>query len=399
MKMHSVRGRNVFWRKPAVLITSCVVMVAVSVGVAAGVVGPGLLMQAGETDHVACAGSGLSVTNRDRTSLDLQCATGRDRNSAPTTTSPANTTTSSPADTTTTSPADTTTTSPAGTTTTTTTTTTSPGGGTTASWWQPPTGNVPWQWEIDHPLDLTSAADMGTGATLPDGQPAPNPVVYDVDGILNPASTVAALHAQGDHAICYIEVGTAGNYYSAGDEGISTTYYDQLQAAGEFGNQLNGYPEYFLNITSSTTVGIIESMIQQQCAAKGFDAVETDLDETYSGSDGTTGFIISQQAEQTYMTTLADYMHSLGMGWIAKNLDDTGDSFATLMEPVADAIITEQCNQYGTCGALSAYEGQKAVFNAEYDLATSAFCPADNALGFNGAVFPVELNGGRSPCR
>ena len=377
--MNSVRGRNVFWRKPAVLITSCVVMVAVSVGVAAGVVGPGLVMQAGETDHVACAGSGLSVTNRDATSLDLRCATGRDRKTDPTPT------TSSTDPTTTTSSTDTTTTSPAG--------------GTTPSWWHPPTGNVPWQWEIDHPLDLTSAADMGTGATLPDGQPAPDPVVYDIDGILNPASTVAALHAKGDHAICYIEVGTAGNYYSAGEEGISTTYYDQLQAAGELGDQLNGYPEHFLNITSSTTVGIIESMIQQQCAAKGFDAVETDLDETYSGSDGTTGFIISQQAEQTYMTTLADYMHSLGMGWIAKNLDDTGDSFATLMEPVADGIITEQCNQYGTCGALSAYEGQKAVFNAEYDLATSAFCPADNALGFNGAVFPVELNGGRSPCR
>ena len=360
--MNRARGTNVFWRKPAVLITSCVVMVAVSVGVAAGVVGPGLVMQAGETDHVACAGSWLSVTNRDKTSLDLRCATGRDRNSDPT---PNRSSTDT----------------------------------TTPSWWQPPTGNVPWQWEIGHPLDFTSAADMGTGATLPDGQPAPDPVVYDIDGILNPASTVAALHAKGDHAICYIEVGTAGNYYSAGEEGISTTYYDQLQAAGEFGDQLNGYPEYFLNITSSTTVGIIESMIQQQCAAKGFDAVETDLDETYSGSDGTTGFIISQQAEQTYMTTLADYMHSLGMGWIAKNLDDTGDSFATLMEPVADAIITEQCNQYGTCGALSAYEGQKAVFNAEYDLATSAFCPADNALGFNGAVFPVELNGGRNPCR
>ena len=82
--MNRARGTNVFWRKPAVLITSCVVMVAVSVGVAAGVVGPGLVMQAGETDHVACAGSWLSVTNRDKTSLDLRCATGRDRNTDPT---------------------------------------------------------------------------------------------------------------------------------------------------------------------------------------------------------------------------------------------------------------------------------------------------------------------------
>ncbi len=68
-------------------------------------------------------------------------------------------------------------------------------------------------------------------------------------------------------------------------------------------------------------------MIDQQCAAKGFDAVETDLDETYSGSDGTTGFALTKAIEEQYMTTLANYMHGLGLGWIIKNPDDTGDSY------------------------------------------------------------------------
>jgi hypothetical protein len=241
---------------------------------------------------------------------------------------------------------------------------------------------------------------MGTGATLPDGQPAPDPVVYDIDGIENPASTVSALHAMGDHVVCYIEVGAAGDYYSAVEEGIATTYYDQLQAAGDLGDPLSGYPEYFLNIASSSTASIIESMIDQQCAAKGFDAVETDLDETYAGSDGTTGFALTKAIEEQYMTTLANYMHSLGLGWIIKNPDDTGDSYAADMEPLADGVLTEQCNQYGTCGLLSSYEGHKAVFNAEYAPETTAeFCASDNTLDFNGAVFPVALNGGRSPCR
>jgi len=31
--------------------------------------------------------------------------------------------------------------------------------------------------------------------------------------------------------------------------------------------------------------------------------------------------------------------------------------------------------------------GHKAVFNAEYNLSTANFCPADNAAGFNGALF------------
>jgi len=245
-------------------------------------------------------------------------------------------------------------------------------------------------------LRLTNARDMGSDDKLPDGQLAPTPVIYDIDGIINPASTVAALHALGKRVVCYIEVGAAGDYYSTADERISTTYYDQLRAAGEFGNKVDGYPEYYLNIQSSTTVAIIESMIDQQCAAKGFDAVETDIDEEYG--DGS-GFPLTKIVEENYMTTLADYMHGLGLGWWIKNPDDTGDSYATAMYSLADAVLTEQCNQYSTCDLLSAYVGHKAVFNAEYELKRSSFCANDDALGFNGAQFNVGLTGIRRPCR
>ncbi len=270
---------------------------------------------------------------------------------------------------------------------------------TTTGWWKPGAGVLPWQWEIDHPLNLGNATDMGTNDTLPNGQPAPAPKVYDIDGIINPASTVTALHARGAHVICYIEVGSAGNYYSAAQEGIATTYYAQYQAAGVLGSALSGYPEEFLNINSPATVRITEAMIAQQCAAKGFDAVETDLDETYAGSDGTTGFSLNQADEVAYMTKLANYMHRLGLGWVIKNPDDTGDNYATVMEPLADAVLTEQCNQYSTCSALNAYLGHKAIFNAEYNLATSSFCASDIAAGINGTLFPVALNGPRSPCQ
>ena len=148
---------------------------------------------------------------------------------------------------------------------------------TTGGWWHP-SGLISWQWEIGHPLSLSNATDMGTNDVLPNGSPAPYPEVFDIDAVLNPSSTVAGLHALGDKAICYIEVGTAGDYYSASDEGIAQTYYAQFQAAGDFGSKLSGYPEYFLNINSASTVSIVESMIQKQCSAKGFDGVETDLD-------------------------------------------------------------------------------------------------------------------------
>ena len=268
------------------------------------------------------------------------------------------------------------------------------------SWWTAPSGNQPWQWYLAGTLNLGDSTEMGTNDTLPNGSPAPDPVVYDIDAIENPASTVTALHDDGAHAICYIEVGTAGNYYTAAQEGIGTTYYQQLADAGDLGAKLSGYSEYFLNINSPSTLTIIESMIKQQCADKGFDAVETDLDETYNGNEGTTGFTITETDEQTYLVALADYMHSLDLGWIAKNLDDTGDGFAGVMEPLADGIISEQCNQYNTCGQLSSYLANgKAVFNAEYNLATSAFCASDNSKDINGALFDVALDGPRSPCR
>ena len=397
------RPRNHRIAKGVAIGLGAVVLLGTAIGVAASAV-PGLSMMGGDSSHVTCAGKSLSVSNKVANSLDLTCkadaatATTVPPSTVPPTTAPTKAPPSAPTPTSTPPPITTPTSTPPPTTTPTTTppSSTTPAAGT---WWTPPLGNVPWQWEIDHPLNLSSASDMGTGVTTYTGAPAPDPVVYDIDGIENPASMVAALHAAGDHAICYIEVGTAGNYYSAADEGIATTYYAQFQAAGVLGNKLSGYPESFLNITSNTTVSIVESMIQQQCAAKGFDAVETDLDETYSGSDGTTGFIISKAAEEQYMTTLATFMHAHGLGWIIKNPDDTGDSYAADMEPLADGVLTEQCNEYQTCSLLSSYLGHKAVFNAEYNLATSAFCPADNTVGFNGARFNVNLNGGRQPCR
>jgi hypothetical protein len=265
----------------------------------------------------------------------------------------------------------------------------------TSGWWVPALGNQPWQWELSNPLNLKNATQMGTKDKLPNKSLAPAPVIYDIDAIINPASTVSALHALGKHVVCYIEVGAVGNYYSAADEGIPTTYYSQLVAAGVVGAKVSGWPERYLDIRSPATVAIIESMIAQQCAAKGFDAVETDIDESYGSPNG---FGLTQTDEVQYMTTLANYIHGLGMGWWIKNPDDTGDNYATIMEPLADAVLTEQCNQYSTCNLLSSYFGTKAIFNAEYSLATKKFCPNDIALGINGARFNLNLTGARQPC-
>jgi hypothetical protein len=268
-------------------------------------------------------------------------------------------------------------------------------------WWSLPTGQVSWQWVLNHPFNLHSSRDMGKDDFLPGGGRAAAPTVYDIDGIVNPKSTVAALHAKRNRVICYVEAGSAGNYYSASQEGIATSYYDQLQAAADLGNTLPGYPaERFVDIRAASSVRIVEAMIRQQCSVKRFDAVETDLDETYTGYDGLTGFPLTKANERTFDTTLAKYIHSLRMGWIAKNLVDTGDNFATIMEPYADGLLTEDCNQWRQCGQAAHYIAHgKGVLNAEYHLSTSQFCRADNAARIDGAHLDTGVDGYRQPCR
>ena len=257
------------------------------------------------------------------------------------------------------------------------------------SWWKAAPGSE-WQWEIDHALDTSSASDMGTGKTAYNGDTAPatNPVIYDIDGFDNDASTVSTLHSMGMKVTCYIEVGSAENYRSD---------YSEFPAAS-LGNTMPGYSaEKYVDIRNATVISIIEARIQM-CASKGFDAIEPDIDESYGSN---TGFPLTKAIEETYMTTLTNYAHSLGVAMWGKNPDDTGDSYAADMVNVFDGILTEQCNEYGTCDLLNAYAtAGKAVFNAEYNLSTSSFCPADNSRSnFNGVLFNVNLNGSRSPCR
>ena len=271
-----------------------------------------------------------------------------------------------------------------------------------AAVWRP-AQDTDWMWELAQRLRLHSPKLMGTGVKAYNGDtpPADNPRLYDIDAIDNPAATVAALHHRGDHVVCYIEVGTAGNYYTAAQEGIPVTYYQQLKNAGDLGRKIQGYPEYFININATSALSIIKAMIRKQCAGKGFDGVETDLDETFDHNEGRTGFTITRADEEKYLTTLAGYMHGLGLAWIAKNLDDTQNaSFVDTMAPLAQGIISEQCNQYHTCSYLKPFlTAHKWIGNAEYSLPLSGFCPSDNAAGLNGILFNVNLDGGRKPCR
>jgi len=276
-------------------------------------------------------------------------------------------------------------------------------------WWHPPAtgrdGGPGFQWELGHPLRTSSASDMGGGARDAAGHRSPRPAVYDIDGIENPASTVRALHRLRAHVICYIEVGAAGNYYSARAEGIPVTYYAQLRAAGDLGRKVPGYPEYYLNINAASTLSIIKSMIGQQCARKGFDAVEPDIDDSYADH---TGFRITERRNERFDQSLGAYAHHLGLAWGQKN-GDHDPAFSAALEPATDFLLTEECSFYSTCAIVAPpyLRARKLVLDAEYTADWGAnvpadlgkFCAADMAAHIDGTLFTTSLAGPRYPCR
>jgi hypothetical protein len=277
------------------------------------------------------------------------------------------------------------------------------------TWWHPSDSGLndgpEFQWELDNPLNIDNAAEMGIGARNAAGRTAPNPTVYDIDAIINPAATVRALHRRHDRVICYIEVGAAGNYYTARQEGLRVTYYDQLLAAGDMGKRVAKYPERYLNINAPSTLRIIKSMILRQCADKGFDAVEPDIDDSYTDS---TGFRITEAENIRYDKTLGAYAHGLGLAWGQKN-GDQDPAFSAALEPTTDFLLDEECNFYQTCAIVTPpyLKAGKLVLNAEYtndwghNVAADLrkFCAADEARRLDGTLFTAALAGRRNPCR
>ena len=220
--------------------------------------------------------------------------------------------------------------------------------------------------------------------------------MYDVDGFNAAASDVDAMHNAGIKAVCYIDAGTYENWRTD---------------AGEFpsallGNDVSGWPgEQWLDIrdiqqSDSTLRSIMDARLDM-CRQKGFDAVELDNVDGYTNS---TGFPLTAADQLYYDTSLANDVHSRGMSVLQKN---DNEQIPDLL-PYFDGALNEQCNedkecttsQNGSYGLDQYVAAGKPVFQAEYNLATSTFCPADNASNFNGVKFDINLDDSDfEPCR
>jgi Glycoside-hydrolase family GH114 len=239
------------------------------------------------------------------------------------------------------------------------------GGTGSGGWWIPPK-SLTWYWQLQGTVNNAEPVDA-----------------YDIDGFGTTAAEVSALHSQGKHVICYIDVGTAENWRP-----------DYASFPASVLGSSNGWPgEKWLDIRQ---LGVLEPIMAarfQMCREKGFDAVEPD---NMDGWENSTGFPLTAAESNAYDEWVAGEVHSLGMAVFQKN---DGEQTGQLQSHF-DGALDEQCNQYHECSNFQAYlTAGKPVLNAEYSLSTSSFCSADNAAGIMGARYSLELDGTRfEPC-
>jgi hypothetical protein len=237
----------------------------------------------------------------------------------------------------------------------------------TTNWWHPIVG-LTWQWQLGGALDFGLEVD-----------------VWDIDlGVHK--SVVDKLHSQNAKVICYISVGSHENWRTDADQ-----FPEEV-----LGKKYEGWSgERWLDIRQIDLLAPIMLARLDECAAKGFDAVEPDNMEIYTND---TGFPLTYEDQLRYALWLAEEAHRRGLTIGQKNApDQTKD----LVE-IYDFAITEDAFYYGWTEEMVAYiQAGKPVFAAEYtDLPGDfeAFCRKSMELGFSTILKHRDLKAWLQTC-
>jgi hypothetical protein len=249
-----------------------------------------------------------------------------------------------------------------------------------------------WHWMISHKLDLDNDADMGLTDLEGNRIAGPAPDIYDIDWEANPAETIERLHRMGKRVICYVDVGVFEDY--RGD-------------ADRFPAEIIGKPDHHWEGSSWMDIRRLDLLLPimrdrfEVCRAKGFDSIEPDEIDGYSNDSG---FPLTYDDQLRYNRAIADLAHSMGMSIGLKgDIGQVGDLWSSF-----DWTLNEQCFEFNECEDLHTYfvAKGKAVFQVEYDdpdtgyrADPATFCSRANQLNFNSMKMPLDLDGGRQPCR
>ena len=213
-------------------------------------------------------------------------------------------------------------------------------------------------------------------------------VVYDIDGENSTAADVAAIHAAGAVAVCYVDVGTV-------EKGRSD--YSQFPSS-VVGPVVQGWPgENWLLVTAANQpiiLPLMKARFASWCQAKGFDAIEPD------NVDGWTNISNLTKADNlAYDLAISQLAHALPLSVGLKNLaTDLSGSDLPKFVAAFDWALNEQCYEYSECDAYTQTGSflplGKAVFDVEYD--NSPDCTQANQSHINAQLTDLDLVGATS---
>ena len=240
------------------------------------------------------------------------------------------------------------------------------------TWWRPsPAKPIAWHWQLSQPFVFPRDV-------------IPHVTVYDVDGELTSAATVAQLHSLGPDiiVICYFEAGVYEDYRSD-----ASSFPPEV--IGKLDEGWEG--SYWLDIRQVDVLRpIMENRIKTWCKDKGFDAIEPDETEVWSNDSG---FPITKAQNNAYNQMIAELGHKYGLSVGLKgNTTETGE-----LVDYFDWTLNEQCWEFDECDFIynSFIVHGKAAFNIEYDAAPN--CAQANLWHINSARRDLDLVGPTDP--
>lgn len=249
------------------------------------------------------------------------------------------------------------------------------GAGGAAGWWSP-TADAPiaWHWQLSSDFD---ASDI---ALLPEKK------VFDLDGELTSAETVAALHALGPDVkvICYFDAGVYEDYRSDAQAFVDAGLADGPPDIGWEGS-------YWIDIRKlDALMPLLERRMKEWCRDKGFDAIEPDETEVWANwNEQLPDDPITLEENNAFHQAIAAMAHGLGLSVGLKG----NNTEAEILEPLYDWALTEQCWEYEECTFFrdSFVAAGKAVFAVEYD--ADPDCALSNEYRINASKRDLDLVG------
>lgn len=206
--------------------------------------------------------------------------------------------------------------------------------------------------------------------------------IVDVDGAEATKATVDAIHAAGGYAICYFNAGGWEDWRAD-----ATAYPDAVRGRG-----LDDWPgERWLDVRRLDVLMPIIGARMDDCAAKGFDAVDPD---NIDGWQNQTGFALTEKDAIAFVEAMASEAHRRGLAIGLKNAVELVPAVAGKV----DFAVNEECVAYDECDAYSPMLAQgKAVLHVEYEGSLTSVCAARPAA-FSTVLKDRDLGPARRAC-